>query len=383
VTSAATIALLLALGAVGEGIPHEVSVRVLGRLHPNSVQISRSGEVHVAVASGGRLWVDARPVDGVHAFPPGRWRLAAPGAPSREVAGTVSVSAQDDEVAVVLRSALEDYVESVVAAETERGTPIEALKALAVVVRSYAAARPGRHAGTDFCDLAHCQVMGTPVPGVHLASARVAARSTSGQVLRVEGGAVASAGFHAACGGHTADPLEAFGGEGTGAAAVPDPGCPLAPWQVSIPEHLLARVASRELARGDAAPEPVRTEDLRFLRGKGGHVVRVSSGDSAIGGEAFARALDRSLGHGLVRSSRFEVQRSGGSLRLVGSGNGHGVGLCQAGSTRRAAEGQGYEQILRHYFPHARIDLDGSGLTPGSAGRPAPRWAPLSRTSSR
>ena len=112
-------------------------------------------------------------------------------------------------------------------------------------------------------------------------------------------------------------------------------------------------------------------------------MVRVSSGGSVVGGEAFARALDRSLGHGQVRSARFEVQRSAGSLRLVGSGTGHGVGLCQAGAARRAAEGQGYAQILRHYFPRARIDLDGSSLTPGSAERPAPHWAPLSRTSSR
>jgi stage II sporulation protein D len=383
VTVAGTIALCIAVAAADPGLPREVSVRVLGRLHPAEVRLSRPGEVHVAVVAGGRLWVDARAVDGAHPFPEGRWRLTVRGAPARDYVGTVSVSAQGDEVAVVVRAPLEEYVESVVAAETELGTPIEALKALAVVVRSYAAAAPGRHAGTDLCDLAHCQVMGTPVPAAHRASARVAARSTAGQVLRLEGGAIASAGFHAACGGHTADPREVFGGEGTGAAAVPDPGCPLSPWQVSIPEPLLVRVARRELSSGDPAPAEVRVDDLRFLRGQGGFVVQVVGGDSAAGGEAFVRALDRSVGHGKVRSARFQIHREGNSVRLAGSGVGHGVGLCQAGSARRAAEGQGYERILRHYFPHARPGTARQALTSGWAGPPAPRSAPLNRTSSR
>lgn len=382
-TAAGAIVLFLGLGTAASGLPEVVSVRILGRLHPAEVRISRPGEAHVAVVAGGRLWVDARSVAGAHSLPEGRWRVAVPGAPAREYAGEISVSAQGGEVAVVVRAPLEDYVESVVAAETEMGTPVEALKALAVVVRSYAAAAPGRHAGTDLCDLAHCQVMGTPVPGAHRASARVAARSTSGQVLRLEDGSVASPGFHSACGGHTADPREAFGGEGTGAAAVPDPGCPLAPWEVSIPEPLLARVARRELSRGEADPAPIRTETLRFLRGQGGYVIQVASGGAVVGGETFARALDRAVGHGKVRSARFQVQRAGDSLRLAGSGVGHGVGLCQAGAARRAAEGQGHERILRHYFPHARTGAAVPSFTPGSAGQPAPRSAPLNRTSSR
>lgn len=386
--AAGAACLFLALGAAANGLPEAVSVRVLGRLHPVEVRFSRPGELHVAVVAGGRLWLDGGPVDGARSLPEGRWRVAASGSPAREYTGAISVSAGGDEVAVVVRTPLEDYVESVVAAETERGTPLEALKALAVVVRSYAAAAPGRHAGTDLCDLAHCQVMGTPVPGDHRAAARAAARSTSGQVLRLEDGSVASAGFHSACGGHTADPREAFGGDGTGAAAVPDPGCPAAPWQASIPGPVLVRVARRELSRGEAGPAPVRVDDLRFLRGQGGYVVQVASGDAVVGGEAFVRALDRSVGHGKVRSARFQLHREGDSLRLVGSGVGHGVGLCQAGSARRAAEGQGYERILRHYFPHARTipartSPAGSSLTPLSAGPTAPLSAPLNRTSSR
>ncbi len=370
-------------GSPGGGLPYDVSVRVLGRLHPSSVRISRPGEAHVVVASGGRLRVDGEPGEGTRSFPAGRWRVEPDGGKARVYEGAVSVSRSGEEVAVVVHLALEEYVASVVAAETEKGTPIEALKGLAVVARSYAASARGRHAGSDLCDLAHCQVMGSHGSGVHRASAEAAARLTAGQALRVDGGAVAAAPFHAACGGHTADPAEVLGGEGPGAAAVPDPGCAPVPWQVRVEDKLLARVAGQELARGSEARSSVPVDALRFLRGKGGYVIQVADGDAVVGGEAFTRALDRALGHGRVRSARFEVRRSGSGLRVTGSGVGHGVGLCQAGSARRAAEGHGYEQILRHYFPRAQLDPAPGALTSVPAGPPAPRSAPLNRTSSR
>jgi stage II sporulation protein D len=375
------LALVLVLGAPGDGLTEELSVRILGRIHPTSVRLSRSGEAHVAAVSGEALWIDGRPGEGGRSFPPGRWRVEADGGPARQYVGAVTVWRDGGEVAVVVRLALEEYVASVVAAETEQGTPFEALKALAVVARSYGASARGRHEGADLCDLAHCQVMGAAGAGAHRASAEAAARATSGEVLRVEDGRVAVAPFHAACGGHTADPAEVFGGEGTGASAVPDPGCGPAPWQVQIEEHLLARIAGSVLAQGNGDRAPVPIEALRFLRGKGGHVIQVAGTGSAVGGEAFTRAIDRALGHGRVRSARFEVRRSGSALRVIGSGIGHGVGLCQAGAARRAAEGQGYGQILRHFFPQAH--LDPAALRSDPAGQPAPRWAPLNRTSSR
>src|SRR6185312_12728258 len=55
--------------------------------------------------------------------------------------------------------ALEDYVATVVATEGSAESQPEALKALAVVVRTYALKNLGRHAkdGYDFCSTTHCQ----------------------------------------------------------------------------------------------------------------------------------------------------------------------------------------------------------------------------------
>src|SRR5262249_35225488 len=57
---------------------------------------------------------------------------------------------------------LEDYVRGVLASELPPDFPLEAQKAQAVLIRSYALAVAPRHAreGYDFCDLTHCQAYG-------------------------------------------------------------------------------------------------------------------------------------------------------------------------------------------------------------------------------
>ncbi len=372
-----------AAGLPAAGLPETVSVRVLGKLHPTAVEVSDGARVVRAAVASGRLLVDGVAAPGPVELPRGRWRIASPGAPPRSYDASVALAADGREVAVLLRMDLEDHVAAVVAAESGPDTPREALRALAVVVRSFAASARGRHTDADLCDLAHCQVMAGRGTGRHGAAAREAARSTAGRVLRLASGRMAEAPVHAACGGHTADPREVFGGEGTGAAAVPDPECPVEEWRVVVPAEVLARALRRTLTpghgKGDAGAAP---DALRLQRGAGGRVVRVDDGRSSLGGEAFARALDRELGHGRVRSASFQIVSRGGDLELRGRGNGHGVGLCQAGAALRASRGEDHAAILARYFPLVRID-PGPAVSAAGAGPTAPPWAPLNRTSSR
>ncbi|MBN1163006.1 MAG: SpoIID/LytB domain-containing protein [Candidatus Krumholzibacteriota bacterium] len=58
----------------------------------------------------------------------------------------------------------------------------------------------------------------------------------------------------------------------------------------------------------------------------------------------------------ILRSTLFKitVKRAGGriqSVDLVGGGNGHGVGMCQAGTIKMAQMGYSAEEILFHYYP--------------------------------
>lgn len=43
------------------------------------------------------------------------------------------------------------------------------------------------------------------------------------------------------------------------------------------------------------------------------------------------------------------------TLRLDGSGWGHGVGLCQIGAAVMASKGYDYKEILQHYYPNTRL----------------------------
>jgi hypothetical protein len=66
---------------------------------------------------------------------------------------------------------------------------------------------------------------------------------------------------------------------------------------------------------------------------------------------AFRSAAGRLLGWQAVKSTLFEVRRSGSGFVLTGRGAGHGVGLCVRGAIYRAREGASRDQILAAYFP--------------------------------
>ena len=80
--------------------------------------------------------------------------------------------------------------------------------------------------------------------------------------------------------------------------------------------------------------------------------------------------IRRTLSKTHLKSSAFEVQyisKDGvvvssdddwTTLRLMGSGWGHGVGLCQIGAAVMATEGYDYNQILGHYYPGTDLEKE-------------------------
>lgn len=70
--------------------------------------------------------------------------------------------------------------------------------------------------------------------------------------------------------------------------------------------------------------------------------------------------IRNNLSLGMLRSSYFIVQPNYENHQLkyfvfYGGGWGHGVGFCQTGAAGRADAGQGYQTILKHYFPLAEL----------------------------
>jgi stage II sporulation protein D len=348
------IALALAIALAAEP---RIGVDVLAREASRTAGVSGPGRTLSLAAREDVLLVDGRPSPAL-TLPSGRWRVDLPRTTSRRYQGALAVRAEGGVLRFRVDLALDDYVAAVVASEALPGTPRAALEALAIVVRSYALASRDRHPGGLICDLAHCQVLrGHGIAPSHAAACAAAARATAGLVLRLPSGGIAAAPFHAACGGHTADPVEAFGSRESGARAAPDPGCALHAWRTTVAPGALAGALRAALARSDPAaagalPAALDASALRVVRGRGDWAARVAGagGRWQLSGDAFARAVDAALGRGEVRSSRFTLTTRGGLVGVSGAGHGHGVGLCQEGAARRAAAGEDARSILSRYF---------------------------------
>jgi len=74
-----------------------------------------------------------------------------------------------------------------------------------------------------------------------------------------------------------------------------------------------------------------------------------------VSGWDFKLIVGRALGWNLLKSSRFEISRSGSNFIFRGSGFGHGLGLCQEGAHVMAVRGANYRQILQKYFPTTHL----------------------------
>jgi stage II sporulation protein D len=245
------------------------------------------------------------------------FQLSVPGTISRRYEGTLELKAKHGELIPVVVVDLETAVASVVQAETISGTPIEALKAQAVVSRSYFAAGGGRHPDFDFCDLTHCQFLRDPPAAESPAATAVAA--TGSLVLAFENKPFVVM-FTRSCGGLTRTPQE---------IGLPVTGYPYFPVQCDACYKGPFRW-TRKVSPEDAA--------LLFSRGENGRL-----------------AIGRRLGWNAVPSNNFTARNQKGEVLLRGVGQGHGVGLCQRGSRAMAEQGSTFRDILAHYFPNTEL----------------------------
>ena len=81
----------------------------------------------------------------------------------------------------------------------------------------------------------------------------------------------------------------------------------------------------------------------------------------AISASSFRFAIGRTLGWNTLRSDRYEIENGDTRIHFAGTGEGHGVGLCQHGADDMGAEGYAYRDILAFYYPGTTVALTGSG----------------------
>jgi stage II sporulation protein D len=72
-------------------------------------------------------------------------------------------------------------------------------------------------------------------------------------------------------------------------------------------------------------------------------------------GEAGRLAVDRRLGWNTIPSNNFTARKEDGDMILEGTGQGHGIGLCQRGAKAMAEGGSTFREIISHYFPNTAL----------------------------
>jgi stage II sporulation protein D len=270
---------------------------------------------------------------------------------------------------------LEDYVAQVLAGEGQPRARDAAQQALAIAARTFALANLNRHGrdGYDMCDTTHCQVVRAATD-----TTRRAAIATSGRVLMHEG-RPATVFYSALCGGRPEIASAVWPGAIDFASTPPtDEACRDEPaWTSEVRAGDIERALRAAGHRGD------RLRDLRVVaRSASGRVARVrveGFTPNEISGQDFRTAVTRVAGWQRLKSTAFDVRRTGAGYRFSGRGFGHGVGLCVIGAGHRATAGSAADDILRFYFPALTIQhyrVIEAVPAPAASGRTLPTVSP-------
>ena len=268
---------------------------------------------------------------------------------TRDYIGALEIWRQADGLLVVNELPMEEYVAGTVRGEASERWPVEALRALAVVARTYAVFQQSRAAGKAFHVVASNQDQNFAGWAVEGSPAREVARTTAGQVLTWQG-RVFPTFYHSDSGGFTEAAQSVFSGDGVppleGVRDEFSMESPNYTWTVTLP----LTVIGERLRRGGLEVGQV-TRLTVLERSPSFRVARLSVEHSR--GTATLRGADfrRLIGYDALKSTLFVPVAQDGVVRFEGRGWGHGVGLSQFGAKGMADRGYAYPQILEHYYP--------------------------------
>ena len=264
-----------------------------------------------------------------------------------------TITARNGVLVISVTLPVESYVERVVASESGPADSPESLKALAIVVRSFALHEQHGHLDYDLCDSTHCQLLHWGTNSSARSAAHIATLSTAGETLWFHGQR-ALAYFNKDCGGRTASPTEIW----PRARAVgylpsrPDRYCTAGASREWASQITRADLSAALAARGIARPGWQHLTVVR--RGESGRAVTLRLDATEVSAEDFRLAVGQSLGWNQLPSTWFEVNQQGDRFYFHGRGWGHGVGLCQKGAAAMASQNHSSAEILAQYFPGAQ-----------------------------
>lgn len=232
-----------------------------------------------------------------------------------------------------------DYLAGVVSKEMPLDWPIEALKAQAVIARSYALTKILERQKKDFH--MDSDQMDQVFNWTTSQKAYDVVKSTEGVVLtHPQTNNLVKAFYHADCGGQTIPAPKIWPG------AI-DTGTTKDEWCGQRQKNQWSYKLNIEDFKKTLLEKNMTLEedqDSDTYKGKFVSFKNVS-----------LQKMREWFGYGLIRNSPSAIEIDKDQFILTGQGYGHGVGLCQWGSLHLAKKGLNYMDILKHYYPKTEI----------------------------
>ena len=260
---------------------------------------------------------------------------------------------------------IDEYLYGVVSSEMPASFELEALKAQAVVARTYtiyqASHNQGKHENADMCDDFNCcqawiskderLAKWEPEQAENYWNKIVqAVDSTKGKVVAYNGQAI-NAFFHANSGGITESSLNIWGGidypylksvETAGEEGYTQ----YASEVVLSHQELLSKIQTKYQ---DCTIDFSQKDWIQIIEHTtSGRVKTIKFGNKEIAGTE-ARTL---LG---LKSTNFTFAITDENITFTVTGYGHGVGMSQTGADSLAKKGSNYEAIIKHFYTDVEI----------------------------
>lgn len=280
---------------------------------------------------------------------PERLEIGEDGLPALKVWDTASES--------VIRMDIEAYVEGVVAGEMKNDWPEEALKAQAILARTFVLKfvtdKQSKYEGADIStDVAEAQAY---APDSVNERVREAVRATKGLAMAFDG-EFPNAWFHAHSGGMTELPsvaLEYKNGDPPYLQPVESTESDEAPdgakrWTATFTAEQVRKACADA---GTKVAEAVTSVKVGETGASGRAKTLIVNGESVS-----APSFRIQIGANKLKSTLIDdVSVEDGKVTFSGRGFGHGVGLSQWGAYQLAEDGKSAEEIIGAYFTGVKI----------------------------
>lgn len=261
---------------------------------------------------------------------------------------------------------LDEYLYGVVSAEMPASFEKEALKAQAVVARTYTIYKivnnDGKHKDADICDDSTCcqawiskedrfDKWNDDEKESNWDKIVQAVNSTQGKIITYEGKPI-NAFFHSNSGGETEAPVDVWGGSGY-------------PYLQSVStsgEDAYSQYSSEAEFTEKEFEEKIKKEHSDFKIDfkqkdcikikeytEGGRVKTIKIGNLELSGVEVRNIF-------ALRSANFKINIEDGKIKFKVTGYGHGVGMSQTGADSLAKEGKNYEDIIHHFYTNVEIE---------------------------